>query len=95
LARYGGEEFVVVLPKTNEEEAAQIAASMLEEVWNCNIPHKRSDFKRITVSIGVATQRAKEIGNKDEFLNIADARMYKAKQNGKNQFVDNGSDISD
>lgn len=83
--RYGGEEFLGVLPQTGSSAAELVAKSVLRAVENLNIPHKKSKFKKVTVSIGVYTiekSNADEDGN--VILERADQALYQAKKAGRN-----------
>ncbi len=81
LYRFGGEEFVVLLPAMTHETALGFA----EELRNAVLAGlRRPDGTLLTVSIGVAT------GLEDgrlflELLSEADARLYAAKNNGRDQ----------
>jgi diguanylate cyclase (GGDEF)-like protein len=88
VARFGGEEFAVLLPETNRLGAAvlgeRIRAAVEREqiaVDGRNIP--------VTVSIGIATLAAEEVESIDQLLNIADRRMYLAKNGGRNRICVN------
>ncbi|MGL4430191.1 MAG: cellulose biosynthesis regulator diguanylate cyclase DgcQ [Silvania sp.] len=85
--RVGGEEFCIVLPDTSLEEAAQIAERIRARINRREILVKKSRTTRISVSIGVSS--AQESGNYDfeQLQSIADARLYQAKQRGRNQVV--------
>ena len=79
LARFGGEEFVLLLPETSLEEAVAVAERILEVV-----AAPREGLPRITVSIGVATNRPDE-DRVDALLARADRALYKAKLEGRNR----------
>jgi diguanylate cyclase (GGDEF)-like protein len=73
VARYGGEEFIVVLPNTDEQGARLVSDKLLDNIRNCNIPHKQNDAADcITVSIGVTTGKEAHIHNADDFVKKAD-----------------------
>ena len=83
-ARFGGEEFAVLLPETNRLGAAvlgeRIRAAIEREqivVEGRNVP--------ITVSIGITTLAAEDVESIDQLLNIADRRLYLAKNSGRNR----------
>ena len=80
--RYGGEEFVVLLPDTNQDEAAIIAERVRSSIESHTLAYGMSVLN-ITVSLGVSS--LKETDNVKDFINRADAAMYKAKQRGRNQ----------
>jgi len=79
--RYGGEEFVVILPMTSLHEADVIANRMRKE-----LAQELPDGHRATVSIGVATCE-KNTCTYQQLVEKADAALYQAKRNGKNQVV--------
>ncbi len=86
--RYGGEEFLVVLPETDGEGAQQVAQRILDGVRQLAIPHIVSDFSdRVTLSIGLITSDLLAIELPEDLIEKADARLYEAKAQGKNQLV--------
>ena len=88
VVRYGGEEFVVVFPRTNEMGANMVAQRLIENVYNCNIPHRESEAAdRITISMGIATARVRNLESIDALVKHADELLYKSKQNGRNQYT--------
>jgi len=82
--RFGGEEFVSIFPKKDAIQSLEIAEKIRKRVESSNFIHE--DLKlRITFSAGIA-QRSVQ-GDVDTLINCADALLYKAKQNGRNQVV--------
>ncbi|HMV41265.1 MAG TPA: diguanylate cyclase [Leptospiraceae bacterium] len=85
-ARYGGEEFCCVLPHTTQEEAIQIADNLIQTITKEAVPHEKSDTASIvTISVGVFTTMPQDKSLWKELILNADANLYKAKQNGRNQ----------
>ncbi|MDN6860710.1 sensor domain-containing diguanylate cyclase [Pseudomonas sp. CAN2814] len=80
--RAGGEEFVLLLPGTSLETAAGIAERIRETVAATQIPV----VGLVTLSIGVANLGAWAL-TADAVLKLADARLYRAKQSGRNRVV--------
>ncbi len=84
-ARYGGEEFIVLLPETDYENgllvAERIRTSLLEEAIEAN-----GEEITITISIGLASF-PEDSNLWEELIRIADKRLYKAKELGKNRVV--------
>jgi two-component system cell cycle response regulator len=84
VARFGGEEFAVLLPETNRLGAAvlgeRIRAAIEREQINVDGQHIP-----VTVSIGITTLAAEHVESIDQLLNIADQRLYLAKNSGRNR----------
>jgi len=80
VARYGGEEFIILLPDTKKENALIVAQKILNAVKEIPITFREDP---ITVSIGLASSRETE--NYEDIIKLADERLYKAKQNGRNR----------
>ncbi len=55
-ARYGGEEFAVILPNTAADGGLHFAESLRMAVEQLNIPHCRSSYGIVTVSVGIACE---------------------------------------
>ena len=81
VARWGGDEFAVVFDCALGGEAISTAATTLIAVMS--IPFATFDAGRIGVSIGVCASEERDI---DELLVRADAALYRAKSQGRNQF---------
>ena len=81
--RYGGEEFVVILPNTTKENAFKLAERLRKTVENN--PIEIDGLKiRCTLSIGISSMDDNP-QTFEELVNIADKRMYAAKQSGRNR----------
>jgi diguanylate cyclase (GGDEF)-like protein len=85
LARFGGDEFVVLAVGTDQVDARQLAERLRSGVESMPMS-ARGRGVRVTASIGVASL-AELAANDDPLalLAVADARMYLAKQSGKNR----------
>jgi diguanylate cyclase (GGDEF)-like protein len=81
--RYGGEELLLILRNVSDEEALGVAERVREAVERAGYPHPDSDAGVLTVSIGVAAG-AEESGR---LIALADAALYEAKRQGRNQVV--------
>lgn len=93
VARFGGEEFVVVMPATEISGACLVGERIRLHIRNQGIPHLYSEVdKVVTVSIGVAAFKS-DMLTEINLLKQADAALYEAKKNGRNQCVvhDDGS----
>jgi len=85
VARYGGEEFAVILPEIDELGAAQFAETVREMVEQEEFSFEGRRIP-LTISIGVA-ELEPEVANADDLIKRADARLYLAKQSGRNRVV--------
>jgi len=85
--RVGGEEFCVVLPGAGPEEAMQIAERIRLRINDREILVKKSQTASISVSIGVCSAQESNNYDFEQLQSIADARLYQAKQRGRNQVV--------
>ena len=87
VARYGGEEFVVIMPETDAAGAIVIAETLRRGVHAIALPHAFSAAAGVvTVSIGGATiVPARYEHGPEELIKLADARLYEAKNAGRNR----------
>ena len=87
VARYGGEEFVVILPMTSLAQAVEKLEAMRLAVANLVIDVPKRDVQaRLTISAGVACLPEDGIED-DDLLDIADRRLFQAKQAGRNKVI--------
>ncbi len=89
LVRRGGEEFVLIMPHTEQEQAAVVAERIRQFV--ADTPMSVGDGVQIpqTVSIGLATWDGAETAEALE--KRADLAMYEAKRAGRNKVVSSHS----
>jgi diguanylate cyclase (GGDEF)-like protein len=85
VGRYGGEEFIIILPQKSIEEAAQIAEAMRTAVESRPMKLRR-EARTITLSFGVAQYPSDGV-SRDELIQKADLRLYRAKHAGRNRVV--------
>jgi len=86
VARYGGEEFACLLPDTDLEDAVKIAEKIRLAVDQLQIDHADSPVSdHITLSLGVAMTLPFPDRRPTVLVDSADARLYRAKANGRNQ----------
>jgi len=83
--RYGGEEFAVLLPETSLREAAAIAERIRLKIGAKRFRSEHGKFLEVTVSFGVAQFQPPE--KSDVLFERADKRLYRAKNNGRNQVI--------
>ena len=87
FARYGGEEFALILPFYKPNEAYAIGESIREAVVEKALPHRSSELGIITISLGSAERIQDHVQTINEFIHCADMRLYKSKENGRNQMT--------
>ncbi|MDE3271704.1 GGDEF domain-containing protein [Pseudoalteromonas sp. G4] len=87
FARWGGEEFIVMLPHIALSSAAEKAESLRSKLAESKIKLPDAEFT-MTVSIGVV-EFSPVTPKLETLIDIADQRLYKAKQQGRNQVVSN------
>lgn len=90
VARYGGEEFVYVWPNCQIEQSRKMAEKARQAVYELAIPHEFSQAESmVTISLGVASFIPTQGQARKELLDIADEKLYEAKQSGRNRVVSN------
>jgi len=86
ISRYGGEEFALLLLNKDKKAAMKIAERIRRGITETPLVLRRANTT-VTVSVGVATFQA-EAKTAEKFLMLADSRLYKAKEAGKNRVCD-------
>ncbi len=85
-ARYGGDEFCVIMPEENQDGARALCERLRQRVED--YPFFKEEIQplgKLTVSLGAATYPTDAAMIK-ELLVRADKALYRAKNNGRNQF---------
>ncbi len=83
VGRFGGEEFVIVLPKTQAEEACRIAERLRRGASALKVPVGDTAVC-VTISIGVAVL-GRHGNDQFELLAAADLALYRAKNTGRDR----------
>ncbi len=84
VARYGGEEILIILPETELDRAMDKLDEVRVRIGLSDIRLPHGGTARVQVSIGVAAW-SKEVRTVDALLDMADARLYGAKNAGRNR----------
>ena len=84
LFRYGGEEFTILLSGTPEEGAIQVAERVRQAIEFHNFNHEQTRIP-VTASLGVCTLKTGD--TTQSLFDKADAALYTAKQQGRNQVI--------
>lgn len=85
LGRYGGEEFLIVLPNSESKAAVEQASRLCQYIRAMQVESNDHSLS-ITISIGIAQYRH-GLENWEQFLHRADMALYKAKDNGRDQWA--------
>ncbi len=89
VARYGGEELVVLARATGHDAGARLAERIRAAIADLDVtpPPPASEVK-VTISLGVAALDEVPKGAPDSaLLDLADERLYAAKEAGRNRIV--------
>ncbi|MBI4379453.1 MAG: sensor domain-containing diguanylate cyclase [Nitrospinae bacterium] len=85
LARYGGEEFVIILPQTENKNAAAIAERIRMAVEDFKFyKGETQPAGKVTISLGIA-MFPDDGGTMAELIDKADKSLYQAKKEGRNK----------
>jgi diguanylate cyclase (GGDEF)-like protein len=82
-ARYGGEEFAVIVPQVDAAALTVIAERIRTNIESLPAP---ADGSKVTVSIGAALY-PDDARDREALFKAADARLYEAKEAGRNRVI--------
>lgn len=82
LIRWGGEEFVIVMPDVGAQQASSALARLRAGGLG-----RAPDGAAVTASIGIAERAADAAPDWRQLVELADQRMYQAKQAGRDRIV--------
>lgn len=86
FGRFGGEEFILVLLNCTKKDAEKKMESIFDEIRNKNFLYKDFEIK-ITASCGISDNKDLENMNITKLIDIADKRLYMAKDQGRDKIV--------
>jgi diguanylate cyclase (GGDEF)-like protein len=85
IIRFGGEEILIILSWVDLSGAEQVARKICSTIEKTPFDLKDgAEPKKVTVSIGYSSSSFDK-GSFEELLNIADKRLYGAKESGRNR----------
>ncbi len=83
--RYGGEEFLVLLIHLNKNEVKEVAEKLRKLIENSDFHYEEDKIINFTISCGIASLPEDNVKNTKELIDLADKRLYKAKESGRNR----------
>ncbi len=86
VCRYGGEEFALILPEASLEHTKMRAEDLCRRVRDLRVMFEGQTLGPVTLSFGVAVYPSHGTAL-NTVLRAADAALYRAKQEGRNQVV--------
>ncbi|WP_157178327.1 GGDEF domain-containing protein [Terriglobus roseus] len=86
VCRYGGEEFAIILPDVTVEGAFMTAERIRTAIAGMRLTSGLAMHSDLSVSVGVALF-PQDAENSGDLLRKADAALYRAKHEGRNQVV--------
>jgi len=86
LVRYGGEEFMLLLPGASMEDGKLIGERIRRTIMDTYLKEGGQEIGQ-TVSLGIAACPDERVEGEDDLIRLADAALYSAKANGKNQLI--------
>lgn len=84
VGRYGGEEFLVILPECTAADARRVLDDIRQRFAAVSFQHQGHSFS-VTLSAGISSSRG--MSSAQALLADADATLYRAKQNGRDQVL--------
>jgi diguanylate cyclase (GGDEF)-like protein len=88
LVRYGGEEFLVVFPHLDAPSAVERMNNIRKAISEVSLAISAGATEpHLTISVGVASFGEADGIEAEDLLDRADARLYRAKSQGRNQVV--------
>lgn len=87
IIRYGGEEFVIILPAVSKVKGLEVLEKICRNFEKTTLEFEGKDLNA-TVSIGmieVKPEKAFKSSFIDEYIMIADQKLYTAKHSGRNR----------
>jgi len=88
IVRWGGEEFLVALPNTDIDGARLVVGRIIQQWFGT-----RPDGDKLTASIGVSERRTDALEDWPALVELADKRMYEAKESGRKRAVFGSDDV--
>lgn len=92
LVRFGGDEFIIIYKNITSEAFERRLQELIRKTRN--LMYDPNQTTSLTVSIGGAFSSELEVISPQSLIDLADKRLYLAKENGKNQAVLKGGNMN-
>lgn len=79
--RYGGDEIAIVVPGLDEEHALSLGWRIVDRIIEKMQEHS------VGISVGIASLDLNAVVSINDFVDLADKKLYEAKKTGKNQVI--------
>lgn len=76
VARIGGDEFGILLESSDESDAQETAARLIEQICNCDFTH---DGEALPLSVAIGVGMIDALDTPDSIMERADEAMYRRK----------------
>ncbi|MEA3512208.1 MAG: sensor domain-containing diguanylate cyclase [Campylobacterota bacterium] len=89
IIRYGGEEFIIILTSIDYKKGNKVLDNIRNKFEQFKLDFENNTIQT-TVSMGMVEVEAKQKYKQqfiEEYILIADKRLYQAKENGRNQVI--------
>lgn len=83
--RYGGEEFTGIIWNNENMDALKICQRIIRDIRKLEIKHEKSEYKVVTLSMGLVRQNKKNSIQISKMIEKADKLLYKSKETGRNK----------
>ena len=84
VCRWGGEEFLFVFQNKNGYQANEVLHDILKRIRGMGIPYQ-SDWIHVTMTFGLEEYSGEK--DMEAVIRAADQKLYRGKENGRNQIV--------
>lgn len=91
ISRIGGDEFIILLRDTDATGAAHVAAKILDAVENTYEIDELEVFTHGSIGISIYPDNGDDV---DQLIKYADTAMYRAKEEGRNNFQFFGAEMN-
>ena len=86
--RVGGEEFAILITDKESKSSLELCETLKQEIAEMKILNENSFVSNyLTISAGISSKTPEKFDTIDSFMKIADEKLYKAKELGRNLII--------